>query len=399
MTGTSPFRPRTILAWVAVAAVLFAVPTIQDSLGTPLYHIIFLYSVFFWITQATSWNIFSGYSGYFSFGQGAFYGAGVYCTAILVTRHDFTLLPSLPVGAIVGALIALASGVLVFRLRRLTGEIFALFSLAIALGLGALANNWGAIDGGRGITLGSVDYPEFLGDTNQMLYYVALVLMLGAVFLAFSIQHSRFGFGLFAIRDDERVASGLGVPALRYKLLIFSLNGAIAGISGALHAVQINFVSPASAFGIRIPLFVIVMSVVGGRRHWLGPVVGAVLIYTVNDRLVGAGLAEVAQMLLAVVLILATVFLKGGIIVRLRERPWLALGAGAVVLAVQIVVLDSSIITDAAVAMMVALATLFLPERVYELIPGVRTPSERSDDSGPEEEAVEGEDDDRVTHT
>jgi branched-chain amino acid transport system permease protein len=398
MTVTAALRPRVLLIWVAVAALLFAMPTLQGALDFPIYHIIFLYSLFFWITQATSWNIFSGYSGYFSFGQGAFFGAGVYTTAILVTRHDFTLLPALPIGGLIAGLIAVACGVLVFRLRRLTGEIFALFTLAVALGLGSLANNWSAIDGGRGIPIGTVDYPDFLGPVTDMLYYLALVLMLAAVFIAFAVQHSRFGFGLFAIRDDERVADAIGVPALRYKLAIFGLNGVIAGMSGALHAVQINFVSPASAFGIRVPLFVIVMSVVGGRRHWLGPVLGAALIYTVNDRLVGAGYAELARILLAVVLIVATVFLKGGIIGRLLERPVPPLVLGVVAFVLQYVLLDHSVITDAAYAMLVALLALFVPDRAYDRLPRRRAGRpDRAADSETDE-AIEEEGDDRVAH-
>jgi branched-chain amino acid transport system permease protein len=398
MSATSGLRPRSLAVWVVAAAGLFAMPTLQQSLGFPIYNLIFLYTLFFWVTQATSWNIFCGYSGYFSFGQGAFFGAGVYATAIIVTRHDFSLLPALPVGGIVGGLIAVACGVLVFRLRRLTGEIFALFTLAVALGLGALANNWSAIDGGRGIPIGTVSYPDFLGNVTDMLYYLALVLMLFAVFLAYAVQHSRFGFGLFAIRDDERVADAIGVPALRYKLAIFGLNGFIAGMSGALHAVQINFVSPASAFGIRVPLFVIVMSIVGGRRHWLGPVLGAVLISTVNDRLVGAGHAEFARIILALVLIVATVFLKGGIIARLQERPVPAVAAGLLAFVLQYVLLDASVINDAAVAMMVALVVLFIPDRVYDLVPRRKRRAVDDDTARAQEEPVEEEGDDRVTH-
>ncbi len=381
MTGAGPFTPRKIVGWVVAALVLLSMPTLQRTFDFPVFNLIFLYLVFFWVTQATSWNIFCGYSGYFSFGQGAFYGAGLYTTAILVTRHDFSLLPALPVGGLVGGLIAFLSGVLVFRLRKLTGEIFALFSLAVALGLGSLSNNWRAIDGGRGIPIGSVDYPAFLGSVTEMLYYLGLVIAFGAVFLAYAVQYSRFGYGLFAIRDDERVAEGIGVPTLRYKLVIFTLNGVIAGISGALHAVQVNFISPSSAFGIRIPLFVILMSVVGGRRHWLGPVLGAGLIYTVTDRLVGAGLAELNQILLAFVLIAATLFLRGGIIARLLERPRPPLVVGGLVLAGQLVIGDRSVITQVAIAMIASLLVLFLPDRLYDLMGARRRGTDGADDS------------------
>lgn len=389
MTQTPALRMRTLVGWVIVAALLFAMPTLQRTFGFAIFNLIFLYFIFFWVTQATSWNIFCGYSGYFSFGQGAFYGAGLYASAILATRYEFSLLPALPIGGLVGGLIAFLSGLLVFRLRKLTGEIFALFTLAVALALGSLANNWAFIDGGRGIPVGRVPYPTWLGSLTEMLYYLGLVLALGAVLLAFAIQHSRFGFGLFTIRDDERVAESIGVPTFRYKLGIFALNGILAGLSGGLHAVQVNFVSPASAFGIRVPLFVILMSVVGGRRHWMGPVLGATLIYTVTDRLTAAGLAEVNQILLAVVLIAATLFLRGGVVSRLQERPVPALVVGLAVFVVQLLVVDTAVITQAAVAMVAAMLMLFIPDRAYGALPAWRrSPAVESEAKAPGEERV-----------
>jgi branched-chain amino acid transport system permease protein len=362
-TSTRALRPRALVGWVVVVAVLGVMPTLQQTLGFPLYNLIFLYLVFFWIAQATSWNLFSGYSGYFSFGQGAFYGAGMYTTAILGARHGWSLLPTLPVAALVAGTIALVTAFVVFRLRRLTGEIFALFTLVVALGVGALSNNWTAIDGGRGIPLGQLDYPSWLGNTTEMLYYLGLLIALVAVFTAYVIQHNRFGAGLFAIRDDEKVAEAIGVPTLRYKVGVFALNGVIAGVSGGLHAVQVNFISPSSAFSLRVPVFVILMSVVGGRRHWFGPVLGAIVIYTVTDRMSGAGYAELSQVVLALVLIAATLFLRGGISTRLLERPLPPVVVLVVVTALSALLTDSTAITAFSYGLVAALLVLFLPSR------------------------------------
>lgn len=369
MTSRRALTPRALATWAVVALALASLPTLQGMLDFPVYNLIFLYLLFFWVAQATSWNLFSGYSGYFSFGQGAFYGAGMYTTAILGTRYGWTLLPTLPVAALVGGLIALATAFLVFRLRRLSGEIFALFTLAVALGIGALVNNWTALDGGRGIPLGQIGWPSFLGDTTQMLYYLGLLIALVAAFTAYVIQHSRFGSGLFAIRDDEKVAEAIGVPTLRYKVGVFAINGLVAGISGGLHAVQVNFISVSGTFNLRIPVFVILMSVVGGRRHWFGPVLGALVIFTVNDRMSGGGMAELSLIVLAVVLIAATLFLKGGISTRLLERPLPPVLALVVVTALAIVLTDSTVITSFAYGMVAALVVLFLPAG---LVPGGR---------------------------
>lgn len=370
-----------VAAGALLLVVLLGLPTLQKIFGFALFNLIFLYSIFFWITQATSWNLFSGYSGYFSFGQGAFYGAGLYVTANMVTAYDTTLLPALPVAGIIGALIALAMGVLVFRLRKLSGEIFALFSLAVALAFGSLANNWSFIDGGRGIPIGTVEYPEWLGSTTEMLYYLGLLLAIVAVAVAYAIQHSRVGFGLFGIRDDEQVAEAVGVPTFRYKVMVLVINGALAATSGALHAVQVNFVAPRSAFGITVPLFVILMSVVGGRRHWSGPVIGAVVIHTVSDELAGLGFAELGQVLVGVLLIAATLFLREGVATRLLRRPAPATVTSAVILVGLLLFTDEPVISIAAIAMLGGLLALVVPGRVYDLL-GRRSSAGSSGDGG-----------------
>jgi branched-chain amino acid transport system permease protein len=363
MTLSRLFPPRVIALWVGIYLLMLSLPTLVDRFGFPLYNLIFLYLVFFWITQATSWNILSGYSGYFSFGQAAFYGGGMYTTAILGSRHGWDLLPTLPAAALVGGVIAALTGLLVFRLRKLSGEIFALFTLAVALGIGSLVNNWGALDGGRGIVLGRLDYPEFLGDTTEMLFYLGLTLAVVAVLVAYVIQHSRFGAGLFAIHDDEKVAEAIGVPTFRYKMLVFVVSGMLAATAGGLHAVQVGFISPSATFGLRVPVFVILMSVVGGRRHWFGPMLGAILIQTVTDRMAGAGYAEANQIVLAIVLIAATLFLRGGISARLVERPFPPILAFLVGVMAAFVGFGQPGITAAAWGMGLALVVLFIPDR------------------------------------
>lgn len=373
-------------AGVVAVVVLALMPTLQRTFGFAVFNLIFLYFLFFWITQATSWNIFSGYSGYFSFGQGAFYGAGLYVTANLSVRYGGTLLGALPIAALVGAGIAAAMGVLVFRLRRLSGEIFALFSLAVALALGSLANNWSFIDGGRGLPIGTVDYPDWLGSTTEMLYYLGLVLAVVSVGIAIAIQRSRVGFGLFAIRDDEAVAEAIGVPTFRFKLGIFVLNGVIAAVSGAIHAVQVNFVSPASAFSITVPLFVILMAVVGGRRHWSGPILGAVVIYTLSDELTGMGFAEAGRILIAVLLIVATLFLREGIAIRLLARPVPTVIAFLVTMAGQLVVTDATVITAFSISLVVGLVVLIGAD-VVRPRRGASPGDDPPDDASPSDDA------------
>jgi branched-chain amino acid transport system permease protein len=382
MTSTTPMptslRTRRLPAvrLGATGAVLLALALIPVLGGTgrgDSYLVVYLYFVFFWVTQSVSWNIFSGYAGYFSFAQGAFYGAGVYTTVLLVEHLNLSILIIMPIGAIVAGVTALLTGLIVFGLRSLSGEIFALFTLSLGLGFGVLANNVDAIDGGRGRVLGEVDYPRWLGSVNQMLYVLGLILAVTTIVCARVIQYSRMGYGLAAIRDDEHVGGTLGVPTLRYKLMAFAIGAALAGASGSLHAVLINFVTPDAAFGQQVPFYVIVMSVIGGRRHWLGPVLGATLIYTTNDRLTNLGVVEVNQLLVGLLLIVVVVALRAGIVAQLfRRARGTALVAAATALVFGVSGLSSDLITTFTWGMLAGLALLLLPDPVYRLVSGRR---------------------------
>src|SRR5262249_42600483 len=135
---------------------------------------------------------------------------------------------------------------------------------------------------------------------QDFLYLVGLLVAAGAVWTAFAIAHSRFGWALAAIRDAEHVAEGLGVATFQYKLLALMASAVIGGVGGRVFALYIGFVTVESVFNLNFPLFVIVMSVLGGRTHWLGPVIGAVLVVLLQNRpVIGAVLVVLLQNRLA----------------------------------------------------------------------------------------------------
>ena len=187
--------------------------------GLPAFYESFLYIIFSWIALATSWAILSGYAGYFSFGHGAFFGAGMYTTATLTTalrraRSSGRCSPPALIAAALGAGI----GAVVFRVKRLRGELFGLLTLAITFVLATIVLNT-RIDGGPGVFLSAVPLPRLLASPTGTLYLLGLALAVATVGAAYAIGRSRLGFGLFAIHDDEDVAEVEGVPTFRYKLV------------------------------------------------------------------------------------------------------------------------------------------------------------------------------------
>ncbi len=314
--------PRRQLAGIVLAfAALALLPFVRDALDLPAFYLAFLAGALFWIAQATSWNIVSGFSGYFSFGQGAFFGAGAYATAVLMGRHDVDFFLTLPVAGAVGIGLALVVGALAFRLRSLRGEVFALLTLAVPFILAPIVRISPFIDGGQGVRVPVPDAADAVGGFQPFIYLVSLAIALLAVGVAFAMQHSRTGWALFGIRDAEPVAEGLGVPTFRYKMLAIALTGLIAGLAGSVYALQVGFVTVEGVFNLTVPLFVIVMSVLGGRFHWLGPAIGAVVIHTLRDRLAAGGFEGLSLIVLGLVLASLVLLAPDGLVARLRIRP------------------------------------------------------------------------------
>src|SRR5262249_34919784 len=153
--------------------------------------------------------------GYFSFGHGAFFGAGLYTTSTLLARYEWPFLWTLPAAAAVACVLGVALGAVVFRVRGIRGEGFALLTLAVTFGIGTLGLNQ-PIDGGNGVSLAAVPVPAIGPTPSSTFYLLALAAATLTMLVAWSITVSKFGAGLFAIHDDEDAAEVMGVPTYRY---------------------------------------------------------------------------------------------------------------------------------------------------------------------------------------
>jgi branched-chain amino acid transport system permease protein len=306
---------RVLTIFVVVGLALAVLPLLK----LPAFYESFLYLVFHWVVLATSWNILSGYSGYFSFGHGAFFGLGMYTTAVLAGKFDWPFLYTLPMAALVPALFGVGLGAVVFRLRRLRGELFGLLTLAVTFVIATIILNT-PIDGGPGVYLSAVPIPAIGPSPSATFYLLALAMMMLVLWVAYYIYNARLGSGLFAIHDDEDVAEVQGVPTYRFKLQALAISSAFAGVAGGVHALFVSYVTAGEVFNIVVPLYVVLMSVLGGSRHWLGPAVGATAITALSYAFTAGDSAVVGRAAIGLILIVVILFMPDGILGQLIKR-------------------------------------------------------------------------------
>lgn len=234
----------------------------------------FLLFTMMYVVLALSWNIISGFTGYTSFGHVAFYGIGAYACAILVADYHWPWLPTLGVAAVVAALVAVAIGYPVLRLK---GPYFAIAMLGAAEGTRVVATVWDDLThGGLGISLPSAE-------TSWPTYHAMLALMVTTILVAYAIGHSRFGVRLNAIREDEVAAEALGINATLYKLAAFTLSAVFPAVAGGIQTYKVLYIDPPSVFFVQITIAMALMSMLGGKGTVIGPIVGAVVLYTVQE--------------------------------------------------------------------------------------------------------------------
>jgi branched-chain amino acid transport system permease protein len=307
----APRAERAPWAILVVGLLLATIPFFKP----PAFYESFLYLAFHWVVLATSWNILSGYSGYFSFGHGAFFGVGMYTTSTLAGKLDWPFLWTLPAAGVVAAIFGVVLGAVVFRAGRLRGELFALLTLAVTFVIATIVLNT-PIDGGPGVYLSAVPLPALMNSPSSTFYMLALALMLITLWTAWGIYRAKLGTGLFAIHDDEDVAEVMGVPTYRYKLIALAVSCALAGVAGGIQAMFVSYVTVGETFNITVPLYVVLMSVLGGSRHWFGPAVGATVVTVLLYLFTSGEYAVLGRALVGLILILVILFMPGGVMGR-----------------------------------------------------------------------------------
>ena len=167
---------------------------------------------------------------------------------------------------------------------RLRGVFFSIATLALAVVAQTLVVNWEFIGGSRGAYVVRPRFaPLWGGPYIGYLFLLMLGLVVVTLLAARAIERSRLGYGFAAIRDDELAAEASGVPTMRLKLIATTLSGAFMGMAGAPLPYYVSYLDPPSAFSLTYAVNSIAMPLIGGTGSWLGPVIGAVLLGTLQQ--------------------------------------------------------------------------------------------------------------------
>jgi branched-chain amino acid transport system permease protein len=294
---------------VLVAAAAIAFPWVFTNPATTNYGVLAM----IFVTVASAWNIFSGYSGYISLGHAVFFGSGAYAMGIAARDWHVTgdtVFALLPLCGAVGAVIAVPFGLFALRVRRHT---FIVITIAVFFIFQLMAFNFSFTGGTIGVNAPFLNWPA--QGYNTPFYNIALAYAAGTIGLSWLIRRSRFGLQLRAIRDDEDRARGLGVHAMRVKLTAFVISGSLTAMIGAVWFFYLTQVQPSTGFDPLFDLMVVLMAFLGGFGSISGPVLGALIIepgtlYLTTQFTNG----YISQILLGVLFLIVVLFVPRGII-------------------------------------------------------------------------------------
>jgi branched-chain amino acid transport system permease protein len=280
-------------------------------LGPPVYFVSLIFTVFMFITLASSWNVIGGYAGYLSFGHVAFFGIGAYTTALMMKGFNLspagTILSSVPAGMVAG-IIALIVGYPCLRLR---GPYFAVVTLCFAFVVDLGIKNIEILGGPEGLWLKSMDLP--IETIRAILFETMLVVMLLSIGMGYWIDHSKFGAGLRAIKADEEVAQTMAINAPRLKLQAFVLSAFFPGMAGGVYAYYLTYIHTTIVFDMMISILIVLMALFGGGGTLLGPIIGAVCLTLINEGLSTFVKAELARIIYGCLFIGVIIFMPNGI--------------------------------------------------------------------------------------
>jgi len=305
---------RVDLEKVRIPALLLIILLLLIALpfGRPGYTVVLVYTIVMYIILTMSWVLFSAPTGYLSLAPAAFFGVGIYTSAIL--GMTFPLSVVICVAGLASACLALLVGALTLRLR---GIYFAFFTF----GLVELIKHfvlWYELTftGTRGRFLIPVD--------NNTIYYVTLAILVALLLTTYLIRRSKYGLALQSIGEDEEAAAHTGIHVTLLKVITFAISAVFMGAAGAIWAIRLTYIDPYIAFDINNSFMPVLMAIFGGMGQLYGPILGAAVFSYLREILI-TRFSYYYMLLIGIILLVAILYLPNGLaglIQTWRKKAW-----------------------------------------------------------------------------
>lgn len=301
-------------ASLALLGVIFIVLAVLPQL-TQAYVIVLFSDIMKFVVLTVAWVIFAGPTKYISLAAAAFYGVGLYTAAILNASLPFPLVVIL--AGVFCFIVALGVGALTLRLR---GVYFTIFTFGLVqLLFYAVAEVERIATGKRGRFVST--------EGTETVYYAMLILVAFTLLVAVLIRRSRHGLALSSIGQYEEAASHSGVNVVRTKVLVFAISSVFMGMAGAIVATRRAYIDPGIAFDMNVSFMPVLMAILGGTKHLIGPVVGAIIFAYLGEFLL-TRLPDLYMLVFGAVMVIAILFLPRGV-VGLAQQLWRKYRGGA----------------------------------------------------------------------
>lgn len=308
--GVGATRWGTVGRDVAIALVAFAVLTSLPFLFSSKALVDFVIRCAAYGLFATSLNLLVGYTGLISFGHGMFFGLGAYSFGLLMQRTGLSIPVAFACTLAISAVAGLVIGAICVRLKEIY---FAFVTLAFQMLIHSVILSWQPLTGGDQGLRGGIPRPVFLGidlANHLHLYITSCALLVIGLLLMRQIAQSPFGYTLRMIRDNAARASFIGINVWRAKLTVFVLAGIFAAVGGVIMSLFVSGAYPEFAYWT-ISGEGIFINMLGGVTMFIGPMVGTVLLLTLNDT--ATRLTEHYGIVLGIVILFFALGLRKGL--------------------------------------------------------------------------------------
>jgi branched-chain amino acid transport system permease protein len=280
---------------LVILLLLVALPYVR-----PGYTVVLVYTILMYIVLTMSWVLFSGPTGYLSLAPAAFFGVGIYTSALLGMKLPLPVV--ICIGGLASSCLALLVGALTLRLK---GIYFAIFTF----GLVELIKHfvlWFELkfSGTRGRFLIPVD--------NNTIYYVMLAILVALLLATYLIRRSKYGLALQGIGEDEEAAAHTGINVTVLKVVTFAISAVFIGAAGAIWAIRLTYIDPYIAFDISNSFMPVLMAIFGGMGQLYGPVLGATVFSYLREILI-TRFPYYYMLLIGIILLVAILYLPNGL--------------------------------------------------------------------------------------